>query len=136
MADPFTVIGLVSGIITFIDFGFKVAGESKQIRTSAHGMAQDLKTLDFVMQDVRSSNEAVKKQLPPGRRHSDDEGRILAMVDECERVYLELRGIMDGLSVPDGSRSKTLKSVRIASRRIWKHTEIQELRDHLEQLDR
>ena len=47
MADPVSVVGLISSVITFVDFGLKVVSESKKIRDSASkGTSDEISELD------------------------------------------------------------------------------------------
>jgi hypothetical protein len=135
MADPLTYINLASSIITFVEFGYKVIVGTKQVRSSVQGTTQELKELDLIVEDIRLSNDLVKKNKPVGRQHTDDEIRILAMVKECETIYTELRKITNKLIMRTGARSKTLESGRVALHSVWKHNGIQELRGRLSALD-
>lgn len=99
MADPISVIGLVSGIITFVDFGFKVVSRANQIRESGKGTIQEVDELNTIVQDVRRLNIKVKDQIPSGQKPSDDEECILKMVDDCETLCDQLHTIVSKLAV-------------------------------------
>ncbi|KAI2631192.1 hypothetical protein GGS21DRAFT_168574 [Xylaria nigripes] len=136
MPDPATIIGLVSGIISFIDFGLKVVSEAKHVRDSAHGTTAEIHELDLIIDDVRCSNDQVKRQQSSRAELSRDEARILAMVTECEKLVGELRQAINKVKKRDGARFKTLESARVAFHSLLKQDEIQILRSRLDNLDR
>ncbi|KAI1283986.1 hypothetical protein F5Y07DRAFT_96079 [Xylaria sp. FL0933] len=134
MADPVTtIIGLVSGIITFIDFGHKFVSEVRNIHNSVHGTTANIHELDLVISDVRHSNELAMKL--PRNQLSHDELRIIAMVVECEKLVRELQKATSLLRRRDDARQKKLESARVAVRSFLKQDEIQALRSRLDALD-
>jgi len=135
MADPVTIIGLVASILTFIDFGLKVVSGTRNVHDSAHGTTAEVRELDLIVADVRSSNDMVKKQQLSGRKLSEDEQQILAMVAECEKLVGELSKVISKLKVRADARSKTLESARVFTRSFLKQGDIQALRTRLDKLD-
>ncbi|KAH8759553.1 hypothetical protein F5882DRAFT_479407 [Hyaloscypha sp. PMI_1271] len=73
MADPITIIGLVSSIITLVDFGLKVVSGTKNVRDSLHGTTAEVRELDLIVEEVRLSNDLVKKQQSSGQKLSNDD---------------------------------------------------------------
>ena len=136
MADPISIIGLVSGIITFIDFGLKVVSENKKLRDSAsRGTSDAIDELDLYIQNVHDWNLKVIKQQSNGLDLSADEKRILGMVQKCERLVKDLRDVIEPLKLQNGVRSKTLETARVAIQRRWKSSDIQDIRERLQTLD-
>ncbi|KAI1750161.1 hypothetical protein F4782DRAFT_255602 [Xylaria castorea] len=135
MADPATIIGLVSGIISFVDFGLKVASGTKKVRDSLHGTTAEIRELDVIIDDVRRSNALIKKQQLSREELSHDERSLLMMVVECEKLVGELRTAISTLKRRDGARSRTLESARVVVQGLWKQDEIQALRSRLDNLD-
>ncbi|KAI1347005.1 hypothetical protein F5Y01DRAFT_296381 [Xylaria sp. FL0043] len=134
MADPVTtIIGLVSGIITFIDFGQKIVSEVRNIQNSVHGTTANIYELDLVIGDVRRSNKLAMEL--PRNQFSHDELRIMAMVVECEKLVDELQKMTSLLRRRDDARLKKLESARVAVRSFLKQDEIQALRSRLDVLD-
>ncbi|KAJ8126063.1 hypothetical protein O1611_g7575 [Lasiodiplodia mahajangana] len=136
MADPSALIGLVSGIITFIDFGLKIVSEIKNVRDSVHGTTAEAHELGMIIDDVRHLNEQVKGQQLPGTDLLPDRLRMLAMVEECEKLASQLVEVTNTLKRRDGTRSKTLESARVAVRSFLKQDEIQALRSRLDHLNK
>lgn len=135
MADPITIISLVSGIITFIDFGLKVVSGTKNVRDSLHGTTAEVRELDIIVEDVRRSNDLVKRQQSSGQKLSNDELCILAMVVECEKLVGELHKAINTLKIRTGARSKTLESARVFTQNLLKQGDLQALRSRLDNLD-
>lgn len=131
MADPITIIGLVSGIITFVDFGYKVVNGAKQLRDSGQGATQEIAELNSVVGNIRTFNKLVKDQIPTNQKLSDDEQRTTRMVDDCEILCGQLSALMSKLTIRNSS---LLGSMLIASKSVLKKGEIQDLKRRLESL--
>ena len=81
MAEAISVVGLVSRIIAFIGFGFKVISETKKLRDAAvQGSSDEIEELDRYLQDVREGNSKVKQQRTSGLVLSNDERNIVQMI--------------------------------------------------------
>ncbi|KAI0555886.1 hypothetical protein F4679DRAFT_578007 [Xylaria curta] len=135
MADPATIIGLVSGIISFVDFGLKIASGIKNVRESLHGTTAEIRELDMIVDDVRRSNTLVKKQQLSHKELSHEERSFLMMVEECEKLVGEIRKAINTLKIRDGARSKTLENARVVVQSLLKQDEIQALQSRLNNLD-
>ncbi|KAI0537253.1 hypothetical protein GGR58DRAFT_502358 [Xylaria digitata] len=136
MADPISIIGLVSGIITFVDFGLKVVSGTKTVRDSLYGTTAEVNEVDEIVKEVKRCNDLVKQQRLAGQNLSDDEKCILAMVTECDRLVGELRKAINILKIRPDALSKTLESVRVFTQSLYKRDEIQSLRSNLENMAR
>jgi hypothetical protein len=134
MAEALALLGLASNIISFIDFGLKIASGARSVRESVYGTTAEVRELDVILEDVRSYNDRVLQLKASGQKLSDHEMRILAMVRECEKVAEELNKALFDLKVRHG-RSKMLESGRVAVRVVWGQKNIDALRLRLEQLD-
>lgn len=136
MGDPIPVVGLISGVITFIDFGLKVVAESKKLHNSAaRGASDEISELDRYVVNIHEWNEEIKRQQLSGLQLSKDERRILGMVRDCEKLVDELREVIETLQIQDGARSKKLETARVAFQRRWKSGDLQNLRTRLRDLD-
>ena len=134
MAEALAIIGLVSNIISFIDYGIKLVSGSRLARDSLHGTTTEIHELELIVEDVQRLNAEVLRQKS-SRELSKDELHILDMVTECDRLANELRGVVNKLKMRDGVLSKTLESGRVAMRGLWKKREIEDLRRRLTDLD-
>ncbi|KAH9862815.1 hypothetical protein J1614_010908 [Plenodomus biglobosus] len=131
MADPITIIGLVSGIIIFVEFSFKIVNGEKQMRDSGKGMTQELTELDSIVENIQTFNKLVKGQIPRGQKLSDDEQRISHMVNDCDILCAQLSVLMRKFTTRNSS---FLGSVLVTSKSAFKRGEIQDLKRRLESL--
>ena len=128
------IIGLVSSIITFVDFGFKIVSGAKDVRDSVQGTMGEVCELDLIVTDVQHWNDLVKKQRTPGQKRSNDELHVLEMVDECEVLVGKLRSLISTLKVRVDARSKTLEGARVFTKSFLKQAEIKSLRSRLDDI--
>ncbi|KAI0441725.1 hypothetical protein F4803DRAFT_407988 [Xylaria telfairii] len=135
MADPFTIIGLVSGIISLAEFGFKIVSETKTVYDSVHGTTAEADELIMIINNVRHLHGQVKGQHLSNRKLSFDESNVLAMVEECDALANKLEDTIATLKRRNGTVSRTLESARVAFRSFSKHDEIQALKSRLDALD-
>lgn len=131
MADPISIIGLVAGIITFVDFGFKVISGRKSLARTKDGMIPEISELDRSMKQIRDANRAIISQRGKGYRASEDETRVLAMVEDVERLYGKLQNSIGRLKVNSEARFKSLENGRIAFNSLWGKGELLELSKRL-----
>jgi hypothetical protein len=134
MADPGTAIGLAASIITFVHFGVKFVAGTRRIRDSVNGTGEEITSLNHILEDVRNWNNKIRSQNSTSHTRSEDAKRLIAMVAECERVYIKLRKLLDKLVVREEA-SRTLESARVAYQTLRKSSEIRELHSQLLELD-
>ncbi|KAI0521935.1 hypothetical protein F5B22DRAFT_643516 [Xylaria bambusicola] len=126
------IVGLISSIITFVEFGFKIVSIAKDVRGSAQGTTAEVRELDLVIAGVQHWNDLVKEQHVSGQLLSKDELYILEMVDNCEQLVGKLRGLINTLKARADARSQTLESVRISTQSFLKQAQIKYLRSQLD----
>ncbi|KAI0900764.1 hypothetical protein F4806DRAFT_504389 [Annulohypoxylon nitens] len=83
--DPFTAIGLVGNIITFLDFGYKLVSATKDIHASAFGSSAYNENLSHSTQQLQQLVANLKVAKPPGSV-SDQELSLLRVAYDCEVV--------------------------------------------------
>lgn len=135
MAESLAIMGLASNIVSFIDFGLKLASGTRMILESIHGTTPEIRELELVVRNVERLNAEIIQQNVSGQTFSSDEQLILDMVQECDQLAGDIRKMMKKLIVRDGVRSKTLESGRVAFQVMRKHAEIDRLRNRLESMD-
>jgi hypothetical protein len=136
MAEALAIIGLVSNVLAFVEFGSKLVSGTRSVRNSFQGTAAETEELLRILDDIQSSNAEVNIQKRSGLRLSNDEENILARVAECEILAKKMRIILEKLKVRDGARSRTIESLRVAHQGLMKRGEIEDLRTRLENLER
>jgi hypothetical protein len=105
-------LGLAANIITFIDFGFRVVSQARNVRDSFHGTTAEARELDLILQDVEKLNEAVLNHQNTRKKLTQDEERLLEMARECKKLATQLRESLNPLKMRDG-RSKSMESMRV-----------------------
>ncbi|RWA04840.1 hypothetical protein EKO27_g10260 [Xylaria grammica] len=138
MADPITIIGLISGIITFVEFGLKITSGAKSIRRSLHGTTADVadlnRNLTGIIGDLQRWNDLLKERKSRGAKLSYNESRMVEMIAQCENLQTEVRKAIQTLAMRAEARSKTVESMRVATRTFLKADRIRALESQLNDL--
>jgi len=135
MADPISILGLIAGIITFVDFGYKVISGSKSARDSIQGRTPDVARLNKIVQEIRRMNTALVSQISVPKDPSPLEKHVYEMVEESGKLNLRLHKEIDKLTLRSETRFKHLESGRVALRSIRSHKSLQSLSKELLVLD-
>jgi hypothetical protein len=130
------VISLVSNIISFIEFGSKLAAVTQDVRQSRHGMAVEVEELTHILSNIRSSGARVwAMQIPGHRPLCTPEENILKLVDLCEHLACRIQPILDKLRKRPDASWKTYEDVRVAFRTLMERKELQDLCKRLRYMD-
>lgn len=135
MAETLAIVGLVSNIISFIDFGLKFVSGIGMVRDSQHGTTSEICELELIVEDVQRLNTEVIRQKSSVHSLNKDEMLILEMANECDRVATEIRKVTKNLKIRQEARLRTWESGRVVIQGLWKRGEIERLRGQLESLD-
>ncbi|KAI4621947.1 hypothetical protein J4E80_004322 [Alternaria sp. BMP 0032] len=108
MAEALAIIGLVSNVLSFIDFGTKFVSGTRNVRDSLYGTTAEVRELELIVEHVEKYHEQVERQQASGQRLSVHEQRILDMVRQCRAISGELHKAIKRLHVREG-RSKTIE---------------------------
>jgi hypothetical protein len=90
------------------------------VRGSATGTTDEVLELELIIDEIRNVHAQVKTQRLSGLQLSRDELLMLNMVAECERLSGELKSEIQKLRVRDDAFSRTLESLRVTVRALWK----------------
>lgn len=134
MADPATIIGLTSSIITFVDFGVKAVRLAKSVR-DAHGAAPEVQELERIAGDIRVFSDGIIRRRPAGTALAADEARMVRMATECINLTNELRPLLATLRVRDEAWSKTMELGRVLFQTFKKKSDIEGIWQRLNRLD-
>ena len=133
MAEPLAIIGLVSSIITFIEFSSKLISAAKRLRENPDEPVTEIERLDQTKQRVRQLKDGFEKEndgfLP------QELNDILWTAGQCESVASDLIAILQRLKGRDGSSFKTVESIAVAFYSLRKKKPIENLQDRLEKLE-
>jgi hypothetical protein len=135
MGEPLAIVGLVSNLVSFVDFGIKLASGVRNVRDSTHGTTSEIQELEIIVGNVQKYNRSVLEQKNAGQSFSIHEQGFLDLVKECERVSIDLRKRIDSLHVRNG-RMTILEYSRVAFLNLLKRKDTDTLRKRLESLDR
>lgn len=132
--DPVTTIGLVSGILTFIDAADKILKLSWALYNSAEGSSEETE----MRLKLADSTAVLWRQLsPPNQSAMAREDRALAtLAQECNRLSNDIRDELQSLR-PKRRKSKTqsglaaLKTLMVEPKIRSLETQLQRCRDQL-----
>ena len=99
MADPATIIGLTSSIITFIDFGVKVVHLARSIQ-GPQGAAPHVHELDIIAADIQALCDGVLHRRSTAL--SDHDERMVSLAAECRKVAGDLRALLESMRAKNG----------------------------------
>lgn len=126
MADPFTVLGTASSIITLVEFTWKLLAETHSVYKSAAGQSDDNVFLSVITEDLTRFND----KIVASPECSDD---LRDIADKSRRVAWELLGALSELQAKDAT---VWKSFTVALKDVWSKGKIEALSKRLEKLQR
>lgn len=95
--DPLSAIGLVSSVITFIDFGYEVISAAREVRSSATGTTAANNHREFLNKRM----EAVAMDLAAANSNqgsmSADTRRLTELADKCLELSNDLKRLLEKL---------------------------------------
>lgn len=126
--DPLSIVGLVSGIITFIDFSWKLVNGANDIYESASGATKENVHVSTIIEDLNR----LTVDLGDGVQYLGDTSRddaLRKLTAGCHELSDELIAILSKLRVSDKNSSWRALKVKWDSMR--KRKEIMSIRDRL-----
>ncbi|KAF7117748.1 hypothetical protein CNMCM5793_006928 [Aspergillus hiratsukae] len=125
--DAVTIVGLISNIISFIDFGSKFVKEVREIYASASGATGDALSHGLIAAEMRQfANDLV----PSGQAVNRKDKAICDLAKECKSVAEDILKLLDKIK-PKGPRSG-FRIVHSAIKGLWYEKDISNLQDKLE----
>jgi hypothetical protein len=102
--DPVTVIGLVSNILSFIDFGVEIVRGAREIYDSPSGVLEENKSQETVITEIKRFSS---KLIPPDDTNlHGDEKALCVLAKECESLSHQLIQLLEKAK-PKNPKSKT-----------------------------
>jgi hypothetical protein len=135
MAEALAVIGLASNILSFVDFGMKLASVSKDIRDSSHGMTAEVKQLADIAASLESWVDKVKKSRLSRANLSNDELNMLKVAEDCERLVPQIQEKLTKMRTREDATWKAFESLRVATRTLLGGWELKDMGVKLADLD-
>ncbi|EJT79556.1 hypothetical protein GGTG_04641 [Gaeumannomyces tritici R3-111a-1] len=99
--DPVTIVGMISGIITFIDFGIKATRAAASARQGVDVVVPNLGGLDHILGDIRRKSDQASKDLSATEQWKN----LSSLISESEKLHTKLHAAVLKLEVPSGPGS-------------------------------
>jgi predicted nucleic acid-binding Zn-ribbon protein len=128
--DPLSAIGLVSGVITFIDFGYKVISAATEVHASATGSTAANKHIEFLntRMEAVASDLAVAKST---RGMSADTQRMSELAGQCLELSTDLKKLLNKLRTNNPKSKRQVLSTIVKN--VMKKDQKKELEARLDQ---
>lgn len=128
--DPLTAVGLVSSVITFIDFGYKAVSAAKEAHASASGATTTNEHIEFLnmRMGALATDLSAAKSHPGGM--SADRLRLVELADKCLGLSDDLRKLVAKLKVNDPKSRRQMISAVLQS--LSKRDRITDLENRLD----
>ncbi|KAH7140358.1 hypothetical protein B0J13DRAFT_63435 [Dactylonectria estremocensis] len=123
--DPFSAIGAVASILTFVDFGYKAIAATRQIHQSARGATADNANLESITSKLQSLAIDLEPRAP-GVARTSDEIRLDGLARECQDISTELLMLLNSF------KPKVPKSKRHSARTLLRSLRNKDEKDGLE----
>jgi hypothetical protein len=126
--DPFSLIGLIASIVTFVDFAHKVLAECKRLNESASGATIG----NGHIESLTTNLQALSLDLQLGKPESAmkaNEFRLNSLAKDCQAISADLLLLLDGLKAKNPK--SIIQVVHAAWRAVRKKNEIGNLAERL-----
>jgi hypothetical protein len=120
-------IGLAGNLVQFVDFGFKLSRDFKDLYQSAEGGKAKHLELEDVTIDLESLCQKLQESTSPAPQ-DDEELRDLAR--SCAKLARELLAMLEKVKV-NKERNPKLATFNQALKNIWKDKDISDLERRL-----
>jgi hypothetical protein len=133
--DALSALGLAGNIVQFVSFSHEIVSLGKEIYKSASGTRAESLELESIIQDLSAIHGSLRDSwagragrhstLPKTDSHSRQEATLVALIDQCDPIYTELKSVLEKLHVQGEHRK--WKSFSAAVKFLWKEDEIKDL---------
>ncbi|KAL8364921.1 hypothetical protein RB595_003961 [Gaeumannomyces hyphopodioides] len=93
--DPFTAIGLVSSIITFVDLGQKLVSQANEVRKSASGSTADDERTNTLAEEMAAFALKLETAAQPEDCTEGNERALARLAKECRGTSAEIQAVLD-----------------------------------------
>lgn len=125
--DPVSAIGLASGILTFIDIGYKVVTGTLEIVQT--GQAPHTEHIDAVAHDLNNAVARFSRNVSPNVAGPEKALREASV--RCQSLSRDLLALLGRFKVQAARPGMSWDKVRVVFRRIRSEPKVQELRNSL-----
>ncbi|KAG8164411.1 hypothetical protein KVR01_006329 [Diaporthe batatas] len=107
--DPLTAIGLVSNILSFVEFSSRLLKGAKEVYDSQHGVLEDNRSRETVMREMQRMSTLLSVSKSHNKAGHDSSLCILA--SECRQLSTQLISLLEKIKPHDsGSKAQSLLS--------------------------
>lgn len=119
------VAGLVSSIITFVDFSWTIVRGTYDIHSSTTGATEENVHIGNVLQDLQAVTGKMRRDIPGQNVH---EKALLELESQCRGLSNDLAAILQKLTT---RRRSGLQSLNVMLRSLIKEKEVREIQKRL-----
>ena len=101
--DPLTAIGLVSNILSFIDFSARLLKGAKEVHDSQHGVLEENRNRETIMREMQRMS--TRMSVPESPEKADEVPSLRILAGECRQLSTQLMFLLEKIK-PDDSSSK------------------------------
>lgn len=123
--DPASIIGITSGIITFIDFTQKFVSLALSIHDERNNPNLGIGTIEEVTVQMKDLAHGL---ISKGRGQSREEINITLLASQCHDLANEIIQRLERIKAKKHSLIETLK---VTSRTLWSRNEIGRMQERL-----
>ena len=106
MLDPVTTLAVVTTIVQFVDFGWKVISKTVELSRSANGITQDASNYEIVMRDLLRLSERLRVGAVASsaeRPKTEADQALKDVCNGCISLSETMLEHLEGLKVYDGA---------------------------------
>lgn len=125
--DPFTSLGVASGVVQFVDLALELLKNSKDIYQSSKGVTKENENLEAVCADLRVLSQKLCCPSTSGDGALGHGGEALQkLARDCANTADELISVLQSLSTK-GHPQKKLNTFYHALRCVWSKSKVKDL---------
>lgn len=107
--DPLTAIGLVSNILSFIDFSVRLLKGAKEVHGSQHGVLEENRSRETIVREMQQMSARMLVSESPEK--ADDNSSLGVLARECHGLSVQLISLLEKIKPKDsGSTTQSLLS--------------------------
>jgi hypothetical protein len=106
MLDPVTTLAVVTSIVQFVDFGWKVISKPVELSRSANGTTQDASNYEIVTRDLLRLRESLRVEAAASsaeRPKTEADQALKDVCNGCISLSETMLEHLEGLKVHDGA---------------------------------
>ena len=116
--DPLSALSLAAAVAQFVDYGFKILGNAREIHGSLSGATQENQGLEKATLEMqRLTDKLVSSQLVG---LTDDDKMLEGLVTECRSLSSQLLNLLSMIKARDPKSKTQIFSAALRSKRYEK----------------